>query len=70
MARLSKPTKFVDFVISEARPSFKKRLVRDYRTCSITRRGNERLINLRVPLEVQQRIITAYAEGKQVRIFA
>lgn len=67
--RLNK-THFVDFVITQSQPSTKQRLLGDYRICSITRRGNERVINLRVPAEVQRKILSAYANGKQVRIFA
>lgn len=70
MAQLANKNKFVDFVITENKPSIKQRLLGDYRICSVTRRGKERYINLRVPAEVQRRIISAYAEGKQVRIFA
>lgn len=63
-------TQFVDFVITQGKPSVKQRLLGDYRICSVTRRGNERFINLRVPAEVQRKILSAYASGKQVRIFA
>lgn len=70
MAQLANKTKFVDFVISEGKPSIKKRLLSDYRICSVTRRGDQRYINLRVPVEVQRKILSAYANGKQVRFFA
>jgi hypothetical protein len=67
--RLNK-TNFVDFVITQSAPSPKQRLLGDYRICSVTRRGDQRFINLRVPAEVQRKILSAYASGKQVRIFA
>lgn len=67
--RLNK-SHFVDFVITQSKPSAKQRLLGDYRICSITRRGDQRFINLRVPAEVQRKILNAYARGKQVRIFA
>lgn len=62
--------RFVDFVITEAKPSFTKKIIGDYRICSVTKRGEDRFINLRIPAEVQQKILSAYAQGKQVRIFA
>jgi hypothetical protein len=68
-----KPTKtsrFIDFAITETKPTAIKRLGRQYRICSITKRGNERYINLRLPVEVQNKILQAYSQGKQVRIFA
>jgi hypothetical protein len=67
--RLNK-SHFVDFVITQSKPSVKQRLLGDYRICSVTRRGDQRYINLRVPAEVQRKILNAYASGKQVRIFA
>lgn len=70
MAQRLNKNKFLDFVITENKPSIKQRLLGDYRICSVTRKGPERFINLRVPAEVQRKILSAYAEGKQVRIFA
>jgi hypothetical protein len=70
MPKRSNKHQFVDFVISEGKPSVKQRLLGDYRICSVTRRGDQRFINLRVPAEVQRKILSAYASGKQVRIFA
>jgi hypothetical protein len=65
-----KQSKFVDLIISEAAPSLQQKLKRDYRICSITKKGTERYINLRIPAEVQDKILQAYSQGKQVRIFA
>jgi hypothetical protein len=63
-------TKYVDLVISEARPSLLKRMRRQYRTCTLSQDRGQQLINLRVPDAVQDKIISAYREGKTVRIFA
>lgn len=62
--------KFVDFSITPVRPSWRKQFTKQYRICSVTKRGSTRYINLRVPQEVQEQILSAYAQGKQVRIFA
>lgn len=62
--------RFVDLVIKDATPSFKKKLHRNYRICTITNYGTDRYINLRLPVEIQQKILSAYSQGKQVRIFA
>lgn len=61
---------FVDFTIGPAKMPWRKKATGAYRICSVTRRGNTRYINLRVPQEVQEQILSAYAQGKQVRIFA
>lgn len=65
-----KSNNFVDFSISPVKPSWRRQLTQQYRICSVTKRGNQRYINLRVPQEVQEQILSAYAQGKQVRIFA
>ena len=62
--------KYVDLVISEARPSRFSRLRRQYRTCTLSQVRGQQYINLRVPDAVQDRIVSAYEEGKTVRIFA
>ena len=62
--------KYVDLVITEANRDVKKRIKGDYRFCTLTRRGNHHFINLRLPKDVQETIISAYEQGKQVRIFA
>ena len=63
-------SRFIDLTITESKPSLKKRLSRQYRICSVTKRGDQRYINLRLPREVQDKILRAYSQGKQVRIFA
>lgn len=63
-------SKYVDLVISEARPPLLKRMRRQYRTCTLSQARGQKLINLRVPDAVQDKIISAYEEGKTVRIFA
>lgn len=65
-----KSDKFVDFTIVPAKPSWRKKVTGAYRICSVTKRGNTRYINLRVPASVQEQILSAYAQGKQVRIFS
>jgi len=62
--------KYVDLVISQLNPGVKKKIKGDYRFCTLTRRGNQHFINLRLPRDVQETIISAYEQGKQVRIFA
>ena len=63
-------SQYVDLVIKESRPSLLKRLRGDYRICTLTRTRQERMINLRIPDTMQDRIIEAYENGKTVRIFA
>lgn len=63
-------SKYVDLVISEARPSLFKRLSRQYRVCTLSQARGQQFINLRVPENMQDKIISAYQEGKTVRIFA
>ena len=63
-------SKYVDLVISEAEPSLLRRLRRQYRVCTLTKSRGQQYINLRVPDVVQHKIISAYEEGKTVRIFA
>jgi len=70
MTRRQQTSQFVDFSITPVKPSWRRQLTQQYRICSVTKRGNQRYINLRVPLEVQEQILSAYAQGKQVRIFA
>jgi len=62
--------KYVDLVISEAKPPLLRRIRRQYRTCTLSQARGHKMINLRVPDTVQDRIISAYEEGKTVRIFA
>ncbi len=63
-------TKYVDLVISEAKPSVHRRVRRQYRTCTLSQARGQQYINLRLPESVQEMILAAYAEGKTVRIFA
>ena len=66
----SNNNRFVDLRLAEVKPSLKKRALGEYRICSVTKRGHDRFINLRIPTEMQDKIVRAYAQGKQVRIFA
>ena len=63
-------SKYVDLVISEAKPPLLRRMRRQYRTCTLSQARGQKQINLRVPDTVQDIIISAYEEGKTVRIFA
>ncbi len=63
-------TKYVDLVISEARPTSMKKVRRQYRTCTLSQDRGQKQINLRLPQSVQETILAAYQEGKTVRIFA
>lgn len=63
-------SKYVDLIISEAKPSIRGRKRRQYRTCTLSQARGQHYINLRVPESVQDTILSAYAEGKTVRIFA
>jgi hypothetical protein len=67
---LSGSKNFVDFTITPSKVSWRKKAAGAYRICSVTKRGDTRYINLRVPSEVQEQILSAYAQGKQVRIFS
>lgn len=61
---------YVDLVISESKPSLGRRLRRQYRTCTLSNSRGQHTINLQLPEAVQEKIISAYQEGKTVRIFA
>ena len=63
-------TKYVDLVISEARPSSLGKVRRQYRTCTLSQDRGQKQINLRLPESVQDTILAAYKDGKTVRIFA
>lgn len=63
-------SKYVDLVISEAKPPLLRRIRRQYRTCTLSQARGQQLINLRLPETMQDKIISAYEEGKTVRIFA
>ena len=63
-------SKYVDLVISEAKPSSMRKVRRQYRTCTLSQDRGQKQINLRLPESVQDTILAAYREGKTVRIFA
>lgn len=65
-----KNNKYVDLVIAEAKPSLFKRFSRQYRVCTVSSSRGQQFINLRMPEEMQEKIISAYQDGKTVRIFA
>ena len=62
--------KYMDLVVREINPSISKHVSGNYRFCTLSHRGGEFFINLRLPDAVQDKIITAYEQGKEVRIFA
>lgn len=70
MLQATNTNKYVDLVISEAKPPLDKRMRRQFRTCTLSQERGQRYINLRVPESIQDKILSAYAEGKTVRIFA
>ena len=57
---------YVDLVISEAGSGQKGG---SFRFCTLSKNGNQRTINLRLPEEIQEKIVAAYEQGKAVRIF-
>ncbi len=61
---------FVNLVIKETKPSLRQRFRKQYRVCTLTKKRNQQVINLRVPESVQDRIVSAYEQGKTVRIYA
>ena len=63
-------SKYVDLVISEAKPSSMSKVRRQYRTCTLSQERGQKQINLRLPANVQETILAAYKDGKTVRIFA
>lgn len=62
--------KYVDLVISEAKASSISKVRRQYRTCTLSQDRGQKQINLRLPESVQEKILSAYENGKTVRIFA
>ena len=58
---------YVDLVISEAHGN---QVGGNFRFCTLNRKGSQRTINLRLPDEIQEKIVAAYESGKAVRIFA
>lgn len=67
-------SEFVDFVIKEASEIESQSGIplkkRDFRFCTLTKNRSKRTINLRLPDEIQEKILSAYQDGKNVRIFA
>ena len=62
--------RYVDLVISEAKPSSLRKMRHQYRTCTLSQDRGQHQINLRLPESVQETILSAYKDGKTVRIFA
>lgn len=58
---------YVDLVISEANSN---QASGSFRFCTLSKQGSQRTINLRLPDEIQEKIVAAYENGKAVRIFA
>lgn len=67
---VSTSSKYVDLVISEARPSSLRRVRSQYRICTLSQARGQKQINLRLPENIQDTILAAYKDGKTVRIFA
>ena len=70
MSTSTSSAKYVDLVISEAKTSSLRRVRRQYRTCTLSQGLGQKQINLRLPESVQKTILSAYKDGKTVRIFA
>ena len=41
-----------------------------FRFCTLTKRSNQRTIQFRLPDDIQQKILSAYQQGKVVRVFS
>ncbi len=62
---------FLDLKITPTDSSGPIEPSKDFRHCTVTKsRDGHRYINLRLPDSVQDSILSAYREGKTVRIFA
>lgn len=58
---------YVDLVISVAKGAKQNG---NFRFCTLSKKGSQKTINLRLPDEIQEQIISAYESGKFVRVFA
>lgn len=62
---------FLDLVISPASPKLSQKVARQYRLCTVTKaKDGSRYISLRLPSDIQETILSAYQDGKTVRIFS
>ncbi len=67
MTKQSTNNQYVDLVISEAESG---KASGSFKFCTLTKGRGQRTINLRLPDEIQEKIVAAYENGKAVRIFA
>ena len=62
---------FVDLLITQANPKLSQKMSGQYRLCTVTKgRDGSRYISLRLPSDIQETILSAYQDGKTVRIFS
>jgi len=62
---------FLDLVISPASPKLSQKMRGQYRLCTVTKaKDGSRYISLRLPADIQETILSAYQDGKTVRIFS
>lgn len=65
-----KDNHYLDIFITEVFPPLLKRAKGHFKVCSLSKQGKRHIINLSLPQDLQDKIITAYEQGKEVRIFA
>ncbi len=62
---------FLDLRISPTSPKLSQKMNGQYRLCTVTKaRDGSRYISLRLPTDIQETILSAYQDGKTVRIFS
>jgi hypothetical protein len=62
---------FLDLIISPTSPKLSQKLSGQYRLCTVTKaKDGSRYISLRLPADIQDTILSAYQDGKTVRIFS
>jgi hypothetical protein len=62
---------FLDLKISTTSPKLSQKLSGQFRLCTVTKaKDGSRYISLRLPEDIQETIISAYQDGKTVRIFS
>lgn len=62
---------FLDLRIAPTSPKLSQKMSGQYRLCTVTKaRDGSRYISLRLPADIQETILSAYQDGKTVRIFS
>jgi hypothetical protein len=71
LIRTKSKQNFLDLVISPASPKLSQKISGQYRLCTVTKaKDGNRYISLRLPTDIQDTILSAYQDGKTVRIFS